>query len=145
MDHKNKAFAQFLSNENTNYIIAEMGICSPSERERLANAMTTFLQTHIALVDNYTGLWENVRTLNRVFIEEYTPDPVITNSYSSFGEAYFLNNQVHYGDLYNIEEGVMRSNGTYKPPRSFLFMPDDLSKETKYQYVPCPRNPPWNS
>jgi hypothetical protein len=145
MDHKNRAFAQFLSDENTNYIRAELGIGLNSELERLSNAMTTFLQTHIALVDNYTGLWENVRTLNRVFIEEYTPNPVITNSYSSFGEAEFLNNQVHYGDLYNIEEGVMKANGTYQPPRSFLFMPDDLSKETKYQYIPHPRRTPWNS
>ena len=135
MDYKNRAFAKFLDEENVDYL---QHILQPEiNRGRLIDAMTRYLRTHVQLVDNFTDVWVNVRTLNKVFLDEFNPCPNVDNSYSSFGEADFLNNQVYYGDLYKMEE---RKNDI----KEFLWLPNDLSKEKRYRYVPCPRRPPWN-
>lgn len=137
MDNKNKSMGLFLHPQNTYYLKSILPKCVTMDH--LTQSMRSFTDNHIMEINNLTDPWANVRYLNKMFMSKFDPFPSISNSYSSFGEEDFMNNQVRFGDMYKLQ----RNCKTGKTCQT-LYMPNDMTtRDPIYNYTPDPKRISW--
>ena len=145
MDNKNISIALFLHDTNAAYLHSILPRNNLFDMEQLMSSMQNFINANKTLINNLQNPWKNVRYLNKLFVnstEMRTYNTMLENTkYSSFGEADFLNNQVKYGDTYNVARDCY--NGT---PYRYLALPNNLSsKDSIYRFTPTTSRVSWTN
>lgn len=93
MDNKTRAYDQFCSHENVEYLSQQIG-WTHSEEE-LLEIVRAFLSNNKAFISNSEDMWKSVRFLNRRFIETVNPNPNTDTSYTNPAEWFLWNQEIY--------------------------------------------------
>lgn len=94
-DQKSKAINLFTCQRNRDYLRTVIPELKDVDENALQSSVNAFANNFISYLSSTEPLWQNVRYLNRLYVQDAEINPPTSTSYSSGGEAIFMSEEIN--------------------------------------------------